>query len=158
MKAELDGLAGSWTGITKTWLDPNAPPDEARVTATITAAVERWMRIAYTSTVTGKPHTGEMTWGFHNDPKQYEMTLIDTFHTGTAMMLSVGKEGATDIDVLGSYAAGPERWGCPRGPREAERRTPRSGRSGRDFASRALRSRAHRGDRGSAGSLRRRRT
>lgn len=111
MKAELDGLTGSWTGITKTWLDPAAPPDEARVTATITTAVERWMRIAYTSTVTGKPHTGEMTWGFHNDPKQYEMTLIDTFHTGTAMMLSVGKEGATDIDVLGSYAAGPERWG-----------------------------------------------
>lgn len=108
MKPELDG---TWTGITKTWLDADAPPDEAKVSATITTVVERWMRIAYTSTVAGKPHTGEMTFGFHKDPQQYEMALIDTFHTGSAIMLSVSKPECKTIDVLGSYAAGPERWG-----------------------------------------------
>ncbi|MBS2014319.1 MAG: DUF1579 family protein [Deltaproteobacteria bacterium] len=111
MLPSLEGLDGTWTGTTKTWLDPTAPPSEASITATVTTAVERWMRIAYTSAVAGKAHTGEMTFGYHADAKQYEMVWLDTFHTGTAMMFCSGTPGAERVEVLGSYAAGPERWG-----------------------------------------------
>ncbi|MBX3185861.1 MAG: DUF1579 domain-containing protein [Labilithrix sp.] len=110
---KLTALAGTWAGTTLTWLDPSAPPSESRVDASVeTLLGGRWIRIAYASTVMEKPHAGEMTVGFHNDAKAHEMTWIDSFHTGTSIMLSTGAprdDGA--VSVLGSYAAGPQRWG-----------------------------------------------
>lgn len=111
----LLGLVGRWAGVTRTWLDPSAPPDEAKTSATIEALLGgRWIRIDYQSTVAGKPHAGQMIFGFHRDARVFEMAWIDSFHTGTSIMLSTGApqpDGDLAVSVLGSYPAGPERWG-----------------------------------------------
>ena len=48
----------------------------------------------------------------HVDAAQYELCWVDSFHTGSAMMLSLGDLRADGlISVTGSYQAGDERWG-----------------------------------------------
>lgn len=109
----LAELAGRWSGETHTTFDPAAPPEVCTTAATIDVLLGgRWIRIDYQGTAMGKPHAGLLLLGFHRDAQTFEATWIDSFHTGTAMMLSVGAPRADGVvDVLGSYAAGPERWG-----------------------------------------------
>jgi hypothetical protein len=109
----LTALVGGWSGTTRTWLNPVAPPDEHPTRATISSLLDgRWIRIDYHGVVMKTPHAGEMIIGFHKDAAEYEMLWIDSFHTGSAMMMSVGGTGPDgEIRVLGSYAAGRERWG-----------------------------------------------
>lgn len=109
----LLGLTGRWAGPTRTWFDPSGAPFESTTEATIDSIFGgRWLRIDYQGTVPGNPHAGQMILGFHNDAGVFELAWLDSFHTGTSLMLSTGTprtDGA--ISVLGSYPAGPERWG-----------------------------------------------
>lgn len=109
----LASFAGRWTGETQLYLDPTAPPEVSRTDATIEPVLGgRWVRIDHCGTAMSRPHAGVLTLGFHKDAQEFEASLIDSFHTGTAMMLSVGALRADGVvDVLGSYAAGAERWG-----------------------------------------------
>lgn len=109
----LQTLAGRWHGTTRTWLDPAEPP----AVATIEAEAEvilggRFVRLTYASTVMGGPHAGQLLLGYSASESQLTVVWIDSFHTSPAIMTSVGptpREGK--LMVLGSYAAGPERWG-----------------------------------------------
>jgi hypothetical protein len=105
----LLAMVGAWQGPTETWFDADA---EAELSTTRAHAVAllggRFVRISYESTAMGSPHAGEMTLGFSRDEKLWTMAWIDSFHTGTATMFFTGSEA---ISVLGSYAAGAERWG-----------------------------------------------
>lgn len=109
----LRNMVGRWSGQTQTWLDPSAAPDESKTEATIESLLGgRWIRVDYQSTVQGKPHAGQMLIGFHTDAMQFEIAWVDSFHTGTSVMLSTGAlppDGT--VSVLGSYPAGDERWG-----------------------------------------------
>jgi hypothetical protein len=109
----LAGMAGNWRGTTRTWLDPNAAPEETPTEATAEMLLGgRFLRIDYRGTVAGKPHAGQMIVGFHNDAQSFELLQIDSFHTGSMMMLSTGPVGPGGaVSVLGSYPAGNERWG-----------------------------------------------
>ena len=109
----LTSLIGSWSGSTKTWFDPTTAPEESPTQATIESLLGgRSIRIDYQGTAMGKPHAGQMIVGYHKDAREHEVSSIDSFHTGSAMMMSVGTPRADgEIRVLGSYAAGPERWG-----------------------------------------------
>jgi Glyoxalase-like domain/Protein of unknown function (DUF1579) len=111
--ARLMALAGHYQGNTRTFVDPNAAPDLADDTLYIEPALGgRWLRLQWFGTVFGKPRSGEMLLGFHIDAGEYEMTWADTFHTGSAIMWSSGKARQDGVvSVIGSYAAGPERWG-----------------------------------------------
>ncbi|WP_373046896.1 DUF1579 family protein [Vulgatibacter sp.] len=115
----LAAMVGQWRGPTKTWLDPSAPPDESITEATVEPLLGcRWIRIDYRGRVLGKLHAGQMIVGFHKDAQEHEIAWLDSFHTGTAMMFSIGKaSGDGSVSVLGSYAAGPERWGWRTGLR-----------------------------------------
>lgn len=110
---QLQGLVGHYSGEVKTWLDPAADPDVGRGELHVSAVFGgRWLRFEQAGVVTGVQHAGEMLLGFHVDAAQYELCLVDSFHTGSAMMNSVG--GLRDdglISVLGGYQAGGERWG-----------------------------------------------
>ena len=111
--ARLAPFAGAWEGAITTWFDPSTPPEESRTRASIELVLGgRFLRVQYTGTVTGKAHAGEMLLAYEKDEKRYSLAWIDSFHTGTALMVSIGDatpDGA--ISVLGSYAAGEERWG-----------------------------------------------
>jgi hypothetical protein len=108
----LHELVGRWAGETQLYLDPSAPPETSRTEATVESLLGgRWVRIDYQGTAMGKPHAGVLMLGYHRDAHSFEAAWIDSFHTGTAIMLSVGEPGDGSISVLGSYAAGAERWG-----------------------------------------------
>jgi len=110
---ELQKLIGSYLGRTKTWLDPSAPADESISEMRVQALLGgRWLRLEDWGHVAGTPRAGEMLLGFHRDAGQFELCWIDSFHTGTAMMRSVGKpRGDGIIAVTGSYEAGSQTWG-----------------------------------------------
>jgi hypothetical protein len=111
--ARLMALAGSYQGQITTYLDPSAPPERTEGELHATALFGgRWLRLEQSGTVMGKPHAGEMLLGFHKDAAQFESCWVDSFHTGSAMMLSTGPARADGvIAVTGSYGAGEERWG-----------------------------------------------
>jgi hypothetical protein len=109
----LRRLAGDYTGVTRTWLDPAAAPDESTATLHVESIFGgRWLRFEHRGSVMGKPHEGEALLGFHIDEGRFEHCWVDSFHTGSAMMWSKGEAHEDGvIRVTGSYAAGPERWG-----------------------------------------------
>lgn len=85
----LAKLVGHGSGETKTWLDPNKPPDVSTSAYHATAICGgRWVRIAMRGAVQGQLQSGEMTIGFANGV--YEMSWVDSFHTGGAIFLSKG--------------------------------------------------------------------
>lgn len=109
----LRAFVGLWSGPTKLWLDPAAPPEETRSTLHAELLLGgRWLRLSYRGVSFAKPHAGEMLLGFHKDAGELELAWIDSAHTGSAIMFSKGKLGAAGVvDVLGGYLAGEERWG-----------------------------------------------
>ncbi len=112
---EHDALAtfcGEWRGEGALWLDPSAAPDRATWEVRATALFGgRFVRFAYTHSVGGTPHAGELTLAYERDEKRYTAAWIDSFHTGTMLLVSHGEADDAGIVVLGSYPAGPERWG-----------------------------------------------
>jgi hypothetical protein len=111
--ALLRRFVGSWHGTTRLWLDPESAPEET--TTALRAQLilgGRWLRLEYAGTAMAQPHAGEMLLGFHADARQYELAWVDSFHTAASVMLSTGSDsGGPRVDVVGSYAAGTERWG-----------------------------------------------
>lgn len=108
--ASFAHLSGDWRGTTSIWLEPGKPAEE--VTTEVRAAViagGRFLRLESTGTAMGHPHAGEMLLAFEKDTSTWTLAQVDSFHTGTAMIVSTGTK--PEIDVVGSYVAGPERWG-----------------------------------------------
>lgn len=108
----LATFAGRWRGPTRLWLDPAAPPEQTVMeleAATILGG--RWLELSYQGVAMGKPHAGRMLIGFHGDAGEVELAWVDSFHTGSAIMLSKGRPAGATVDVLGSYVAGDQRWG-----------------------------------------------
>lgn len=109
----LRSFVGVWRGPSRLWADPSAPPEESITELSAQLVLGgRWLRIDYRGVAFGKPHAGEMLVGFHKDAALYELAWVDSSHTGSAIMLSVGPAQVPGIvEVLGSYAAGEQRWG-----------------------------------------------
>lgn len=109
----LKRLVGSWKGPITTWFDPATPAHEAMMRARVdTLLGGRFVRIEYQSTMKGDPLAGEMILAFDPAKKLYTAFWMDSFHTGTAPMLSTGAprpDGA--ISVLGGYDFGDQHWG-----------------------------------------------
>ncbi|MDC0674349.1 DUF1579 family protein [Nannocystis radixulma] len=107
MPHPLTELTGSWTGPARTWLGPD--PEVSTWRVEIESLLDgRYARLRYDGVCAGKPHHGEMTLGV--DDHEHTLYWIDTFHTGASALWSTGPAGPA-ISVLGSYRAGPERWG-----------------------------------------------
>ncbi len=106
---KLAALAGKWSGTAKTWLDADAPPDAAPMTATATVVLEgRFVRIDYKSKVMGKPHQGSLLWGFDPSEKKPVASWIDSFHYGANILDCRGDREPTGgaYSVRGSYGDG----------------------------------------------------
>jgi hypothetical protein len=109
----LAQLAGSWRGPTQLWLEPEAPPEDSHTELLAEVILGgRWLRLSQRGAAFGKPHAGEMLLGYHVDARAYELAWVDSSHTGTSIILSSGPASEPGlVDVLGSYAAGEQRWG-----------------------------------------------
>lgn len=109
----LSRFVGHWRGPTELWLEPDKDPERS-VTELHAELVlgGRWVRMTYRGVAFAKPHAGEMILGYHEDAREYELAWIDSFHTGSAIMLSTGRAEAPGVvNVLGSYLAASQRWG-----------------------------------------------
>lgn len=111
--AELGALAGHHQGTVRTFLEPDKPALESDDTLYIEPMLGgRFVRIQWFGSLNGKARQGELVLGYHVDAAEHELSWVDTFHTGSAILHFRGAP-ATDgaIQVRGSYLAGDERWG-----------------------------------------------
>lgn len=101
---QLSRLAGEWEGTTKTWFDPSKLEDESPITGSMKLILDgRFILHEYSSSFKGKPLTGMAIYGYHLDLKKYQVAWIDSFHNGTAIMLSESNRGESSFNVKGSY-------------------------------------------------------
>ena len=82
MCSELHGLCSKWS------LNPGA------------------RRFTYRSQLEGKPLAGELLIAYESGEKLYRTAWVDSFHTGTAILVSQGNDGGGPIDVSGRWFAG----------------------------------------------------
>ncbi len=110
----LAQLVGAWTGVSLTWLDPDAAPHEAATQGSIQLILEgRFALYLYQSTIDGEPAHGMFTFGYNTTLDRYEASWVDSFHNNTANMFCTGNPTQNGFFVLGSYPdpeGGPD-WG-----------------------------------------------
>lgn len=110
----LAQLAGNWKGTSKLWLEPEKLADESSVVGTIQLLLEgRYALYLYQGSIEGEPQHGMFTFGYNITLEQFEASWVDSFHTGTGIMVCVGAEKENGFSVTGSYpdpTGGPD-WG-----------------------------------------------
>jgi hypothetical protein len=100
----LGRLAGTWTGVTRTWFEPDKLADESPTRARIRAVLDgRFVALEYEGAMKGKPLFGMAIIGYHIDAGLYTMAWVDSFHLGTATMHSEGEPRENGFSVLGHY-------------------------------------------------------
>ncbi|MFN0141565.1 MAG: DUF1579 domain-containing protein [Pyrinomonadaceae bacterium] len=111
--AQLLRLVGKWSGMTKTWFEPDKLADESPMTGTIREILGgRFVMHEYSGALQGKPFEGVAIYGFDLATNKWQTAWVDSFHMSTAMMLSEGDAG-DKFNASGSYFAGEDhpRWG-----------------------------------------------
>lgn len=102
---QLAALEGHWKGITKTWFEPDVLADESEMEGTFKPILGgRFMMHEYTGTIQGKPFSGIAIYGYDLPNETYNCAWMDTFHMGTGLMFSTGKNTENGSSVLGSYS------------------------------------------------------
>ena len=100
----LAQLAGSWTGTSKLWLEPDTLADESPVVGTIQLLLDgRFALYLYQGSIEGESQHGMFTFGYNTTIEQYEASWVDSFHNNTAIMFCVGAAIENGFSVLGSY-------------------------------------------------------
>lgn len=108
-------LEGSWKGSSKVWFEPGEPIDSAIVEGTFQSLLShRFSQFSYSTTFQGEAISGVMTFGVFLKLNQFQLSWIDSFHTGTAIMHSTGSASNSLFNVYTTYPAGEENeqeWG-----------------------------------------------
>ncbi len=104
--AVLAGLVGEWSGMTKTWFEPEILADESPMSGTIRPILDgRFILHEYLGSLQGKPLSGMVIFGFELLTKKWQAAWVDTFHMSTGILFSEG-EGGEAFSATGSYFAG----------------------------------------------------
>ena len=110
----LAQLAGSWTGRSSLWLEPDNLADDSPVVGTIQLILDgRFALYLYQGSIQGEPQHGMFTFGYNTTLEQYEASWVDSFHNNTGIMFCTGYPIENGFQVLGSYpdpTGGPD-WG-----------------------------------------------
>ena len=110
----LKSLIGSWEGACRTWFEPGKLADESQVKGTIHPLLgEIFVRHEYEGMIQGKPRHGDETIAFNSVTKKFQVSWVDDFHTGNAILFSEGDAMANGFVVKGHYDTGPgtPQWG-----------------------------------------------
>jgi hypothetical protein len=110
----LTQLEGEWDGTTKTWFEPNQLADESPMQGKIKSVLNgRFLLYEYQGSLAGKPFEGVAIIGFSIDNDRFQCAWIDSFHMGTGIMFSEGRNPNKFFSVLGNYGGPemPEPWG-----------------------------------------------
>lgn len=112
--ARIEKLAGKWSGVARTWIDPAKPPVEAKFSGVAKLLLgARFLRFEYTTSLDRTPIAGELILAFERDEGRWAAAWIDSFHTGSAILVSHGIPKSAKISVFGEYYVKgvPQRWG-----------------------------------------------
>ncbi len=112
--ADLARLVGGWSGTVKTWFEADQLAGEGSVRGRIRSALGgRFVIHEYEAQCLGETENGVAIHGYHLDRHCYESAWIDSFHTGTQIMVSHGVPRAALHSVTGSYGgeSDDEAWG-----------------------------------------------
>ena len=100
----LAQLAGSWTGTSRLWLEPDKLADDSPIIGTIQLILDgRFALYLYQGSVQGEPQHGLFTFGYNTTLDRYEASWVDSFHNNTAIMFCMGNATENGFFVLGSY-------------------------------------------------------
>jgi len=101
----LAQLVGDWEGTTSTWFEPDVIADQSPMRGTMRLILGgRFIIHEYQGSMQGKPFEGVAIYGYDLNLGKFQCAMIDSFHSGTAIMCSDGKRGnEARFDVLGSY-------------------------------------------------------
>src|SRR5687767_13942349 len=95
-------LAGAWGGIARTYLDPAKPPVESKFAGTAKLLLGgRFLRFTYKTSLDRNPIAGELTLAFEREEGRWATAWIDSFHTGSAILVSHGVPKEAKISVFG---------------------------------------------------------
>ncbi|MGZ5134174.1 MAG: DUF1579 domain-containing protein [Flavitalea sp.] len=111
---QLSLLEGEWEGTTKTWFEPDQLGDESPMQGRIKSLLDgRFMLHEYNGSLGGKPFEGMAIIGFSISSDKFQCAWIDSFHMGTGIMFSEGRNPDKFFSVLGNYGGPeiPEPWG-----------------------------------------------
>jgi hypothetical protein len=79
----LDTLVGDWDYMIKSWMSPDAKPEESKGTSGIKSIMGgRFIEQAVEGTSMGQPFEGMGIMGYDNEKKQYQSVWIDNMGTG----------------------------------------------------------------------------
>ncbi len=88
----LANMAGTWKITTKSWMDPNQPPEETTGTCKQTMLMEGcFLQQECTGTMMGQAFNGMGVTGYDNHTKKYVATWMDSM--GTGIYSSKGRPG-----------------------------------------------------------------
>jgi hypothetical protein len=110
----IHAMVGSWEGSTKTWFEPNVVADESPMFGSIRSILGgRFLLYQYSGSLSGEAFEGSATIGYDISNEKFQVAWIDSFHMGTAIMLSEGGSVENGFSVLGSYGGPdfPDPWG-----------------------------------------------
>ena len=90
----LAQLAGSWTGISRLWLEPDKLTDESPVVGTIQLILGgRFALYLYQGSIQDEPQHGLFTFGYNTLTDRYEASWVDSWHNNTAIMFCTNTSG-----------------------------------------------------------------
>ena len=110
--AFLQQLVGSWSGQTKTWLQPDVLADESPQSGTIRSLLNgRFVLHEYDGRMQDQTLSGLAILGYNLNLNQYETAWIDSWHMDSEILFSVAetKGPAHPYSVFSTYPA-------PKGP------------------------------------------
>jgi hypothetical protein len=110
----LSQMAGSWTGTSRLWFEPDQMADESPVVGTIQLILSgRFALYLYQGSAQGELQHGLFTFGYNTTLDRYEASWVDSFHNNTAIMFCTGNATDNGFFVLGGFPdpnGGPD-WG-----------------------------------------------
>jgi hypothetical protein len=110
----LASLTGSWITKTKTWMEPNKPPEESTGTCKQKMILDgRFLQQEYTGKMMGGTFKGINLIGYENHTKKYLSTWIDSMSTGIYFFEGTASPNGKTITQESRYddpVRGPMKW------------------------------------------------
>lgn len=107
-------MIGQWIGNTKVWFEPGDPVDNSPCEASFKGIFNgKALQWDYTGAMQGKPLVGTALIAFNKQKGEFQMSWMDSFHTGSALFHCLGQAIDSGFSVLTHYSdpsGGPD-WG-----------------------------------------------
>lgn len=100
----LLSLCGNWSGMCRTWFEPNKLADESPIHSTIRPLLSgRFIQLEEEGSLMGEAMHGLVTIGYYDGRQRFEASWINNLHMGTGQLFSSGAATADGFSVLGTY-------------------------------------------------------